>query len=177
MARFCQGWGTCEGATSFHFLYIYIFKSPFGKERAEQARNFSLWACEVRTMPATGEQISLRAEGGTALRRRSRGRSRPPGGSAYAGPGGSRLPAAAAAARSRQVSGGGRAACSALLLPRRGAVALARPSPTRLVRFRKRGQERAGPWSLPPRFIPDLGGIGAGRGQAAGDAPGLGTWD
>lgn len=125
-------------------------------------------------MPATGEQISLRAGGETALRWRSRGRSRPPGGSDLRGAG--REPASrgcgAVAAGERRESRLQRPPSSTAWRP-----GSRPPEPHEVGAVPDRGQERAGPRRLPPRFIPDVGRIGAGRGQAGGDAPGLGTWD
>lgn len=121
-------------------------------------------------MPATGGQVSRRAGGETALRWRSRGRSRLPEAPTHAGPGGSRLPAAAAGERRESRL---QRPCSSTAW-RPGSRP---PEPHEAGAVPDRGQERAGPWRLPPRSIPDLGRIGAGRGQAGGDAPGLGAWD
>lgn len=154
---------------SLFFICLNLLLEKSAQNKRETFPH-SLWALEVRTMPAPGGQVSRRAGGETALRWRSRGRSRLPEALSDAGPGGSGLPAAAAGERRESRL---QRPCSSTAW-RPGSRP---PEPHEAGAVPDRGQERAGPWRLPPRSIPDLGRIGAGRGQAGGDAPGLGTWD
>lgn len=134
-------WGTYKGANlaGISFLFPLISNGKRGRSASEKLSQIFSGRLKSGRWPAGGELILRRAGGKAALGWRSRGRSLPP-----RGPDRRARGRAGAGSRRRQVSGG-RASCSAALLPRSGAVALARPGPHEAGDVPGRGWGSAGP--------------------------------